>query len=101
MQKTNITDPSSAAQSIVDKTQVAKTLNTNAYAYDFSQYQVHRHSFIPGTPASLADVATTKVTLKEEVYPIAEALSPLFPTLIGAGMKYFELAADPVDGGLL
>ena len=32
MQKTNITDPSSAAQSIVDKTKVAKALNSNAYA---------------------------------------------------------------------
>ena len=35
------------------------------------------------------------MTLKEDVYPIAEGLGPLFPTLIGKGMKYFELTADP------
>ena len=34
------------------------------------------------------------MTLKEEVYPIAEGLGPLFPTLIGKGIKYFELTAD-------
>jgi hypothetical protein len=59
---------------------------------------VHRHSFIPGTPAALANSENTKILLKEEQYPIAEGLDKLFPTLLGKGMKYFELKTDDANG---
>ena len=36
--------------------------------------------------------------LKEDTYPIADGLSNLFPTLIGKGMKYYQLAQDDQNG---
>lgn len=43
----------------------------------------------------MANIETAKMTLHEEEYPIAGGLEKLFPTLIGAGMKYFEQRGDP------
>jgi len=31
-------------------------------------------------------------------YPMADGLQPLFPTLIGKGMQYFELKSDAENG---
>jgi len=61
-----------------------------SYAYDFSAFQVHRHTFIPQIPSALASVNTAKLALHTEDYPIAEGLNALFPTLLKSGMKYFE-----------
>jgi len=36
--------------------------------------------------------------LKENHYPIADGLDKMFPTLIGKGMKYFELESDDAKG---
>jgi hypothetical protein len=32
-----------------------------------------------------------RITLKQSDYPINEALNPIFPSLLGKGMKYLEL----------
>lgn len=61
---------------------------------DFSEYQVHRHKFVPGTPEPLANIDKSKISLVEDNFPIDEKLEPLFPTLIGGGMKYFEMKLD-------
>jgi len=61
---------------------------------DFSDFQVHRHSYIPQIPLALKESHVTAVKLHEESYPIAEGLTALFPTLLGPGMKYFELRQD-------
>ena len=68
------------------------------FCSDFSSYQVHRHKFVPGTPSALANSEKTKILLKENHYPIADGLDKMFPTLIGKGMKYFELQSDDAKG---
>lgn len=62
---------------------------------NFTDYQKHRHKFVPQVPLTLANIQTDKMTLHEEEYPIAGGLDKLFPTLIGGGMKYFEQRVDP------
>ena len=42
----------------------------------------------------MKNLATDKIRLYEEDYPIVDGLKELFPTLIGSGMKYFELKSD-------
>ena len=59
---------------------------------------MHRHKFVPGTPSALANSEKTKILLKEDHYPIADGLEKMFPTLIGKGMKYFELKSDDANG---
>jgi len=59
---------------------------------------MHRQKFTPITPTVLSSCTEKKVTLKEDTYPIDEGLHPLFPTLIGKGMKYFELNFDEEKG---
>mmetsp|Transcript_1163 Transcript_1163/g.2127 ORF Transcript_1163/g.2127 Transcript_1163/m.2127 type:complete len:555 (-) Transcript_1163:2011-3675(-) len=56
---------------------------------------MHRHSFIPKSPLALGNIQTQKVKLTQGDYPIKEGLEKMFPTLIGKGMKYLELTADP------
>ena len=53
---------------------------------------------MPGTPSALANSEKTKILLKENHYPIADGLDKMFPTLIGKGMKYFELQSDDAKG---
>lgn len=53
---------------------------------------------MPGTPSALANSEKTKILLKESHYPIGEGLDKMFPTLIGKGMKYFELESDDAKG---
>ena len=63
-----------------------------------------RHNFVPGTPACIADVQNTKVTLKRSALPIKDALKQLFPTLLadGAeGMQQLEIVVDPENGSIL
>ena len=59
---------------------------------DFSEYQRHRQSFTPITPSILEECVDEPVILKDADYPIADGLAALFPTLIGKGMKYYELS---------
>jgi hypothetical protein len=61
---------------------------------DFSKYQQHRHNFIPRSPATLANIETTKLVVSEEEFPIKKELDPIFPSLLGKGMKYLELKRD-------
>jgi hypothetical protein len=51
----------------------------------FSTLQTMRHEFVPGTPACLADVKTTKVSLVRSTLPIKDELKALFPTLLAGG----------------
>jgi hypothetical protein len=67
----------------------------SSYAFNFTEYQEHRHQFIPRVPSTLSSIDTQKMSLHEEQYPIAEGLDKLFPTLLGKGMKYLELKQDP------
>ena len=59
---------------------------------------MHRQKFVPITPSVLSSCTEQKVTLKEDTYAIEDGLKPLFPTLIGNGMKYFELDFDEAKG---
>lgn len=45
-------------------------------------------------PKTLENLHTEKLVLHEEDFPINKDLTPLFPTLIGGGMKYFEFRND-------
>jgi hypothetical protein len=63
-----------------------------------------RHQFVPGTPSSIADVSTTKITLERSVLPIRSELQELFPTLLGKGaegMPQLELKVDNEHGQIL
>lgn len=51
----------------------------------FATLQKLRHSFVPGTPVCLADVANTKVSLKKAAIPIKDELTVMFPTLLANG----------------
>ena len=55
---------------------------TNTFPRPFSSLQKLRHNFVPGTPACLADVANTKVSLVKSSLPIKQELNELFPTLL-------------------
>jgi hypothetical protein len=72
----------------------AKSANNPSYAYDFSEFQEHRHKFVPGTPEALAKIDKSKISLVEGEFPIDEKLGPIFPTLLKDGMKYFEMKLD-------
>lgn len=61
---------------------------------DFSEFQEHRHKFVPGTPEALAKIDKSKISLVEGEFPIDEKLGPIFPTLLKDGMKYFEMKLD-------
>lgn len=70
----------------------------------FSTLQKLRHEFIPGTPACIADVANTKVSLRKSLLPIKDSLKQMFPTLLanGAeGMQQLEIVVDPQNGKIL
>ena len=63
-----------------------------------------RHEFVPGTPACIADVQNTKVSLVRSSLPIKDELKQLFPTLLadGAdGMQQLEIKVDPAGGKIL
>ena len=47
-----------------------------------------------------AEGATVPISVAARDYPMADALQPLFPTLIGRGMQYFELKSDAENGTL-
>lgn len=51
-------------------------------------------------PLTLANLHSEKLVLHEEDFPIPENLTPLFPTLIGSGMKYFEFR-NKADGEVI
>jgi len=55
---------------------------------------------VPGTPLTFKESETVPIAMTTAEYPVADALQPLFPTLIGKGMKYFELKGDPENGSL-
>ena len=38
------------------------------------------------------------ISMESTDYPMADGLQPLFPTLIGKGMQYFELKSDEENG---
>ena len=64
-----------------------------------------RRGFIPGSPACIADVANTKVSLVRKDLPIADSLNALFPTLLkpnaeGKVMQQLEIKVDE-NGSLL
>ena len=70
----------------------------------FSTLQRLRHEFVPGTPACIADVQNTKVSLKRTSLPIKEELKEMFPTLLASGsegMQQLEIQVDPVGGSIL
>lgn len=70
----------------------------------FSNLQRLRHQFVPGTPACIADVENTKVSLKKSPLPIRDELKDLFPTLLASGaegMQQFEVVVDPENGNIL
>lgn len=70
----------------------------------FSTLQKLRHSFVPGTPVCLADVANTKVSLKKSALPIKDELTVMFPTLLANGsdgMQQLQIVVDPENGELL
>jgi hypothetical protein len=67
---------------------------------DFSDFQKHRLTYVPRTPVTYAEGATVPISMAARDYPMADALQPLFPTLIGQGMQYFELKSDAENGTL-
>jgi len=70
----------------------------------FSTLQRLRHDFVPGTPACIADVQNTKVSLKKSPLPIRDELTALFPTLLSGGaegMQQLSIEVDPVNGSIL
>lgn len=70
----------------------------------FSKLQKIRHEFVPGTPACIADVQNTKVSLKRSMLPIRDELTQMFPTLLadGAnGMQQLEIVIDNENGSIL
>ena len=76
------------------------------YSRPFSSLQKLRHSFVPGTPACIADVANTKVSLVKSSLPIKQELNDLFPTLLtpdadGKVMQQLEIKVDPQNGSIL
>lgn len=71
---------------------------------NFSTLQKLRHNFVPCTPSSISDVASTKVSLLKSEVPIKEELTELFPTLLSggsAGMPLLELKVDNENGEIL
>ena len=70
----------------------------------FSTLQRLRHEFVPGTPACIADVQNTKVSLRKSPLPIKDELKELFPTLLASGaegMQQFEVVVDSENGNIL
>ena len=70
----------------------------------FSTLQKLRHDFVPGTPACIADVKNTKVSLQRSLLPIRDELTELFPTLLAQGaegMQQLEIKVDPANGSIL
>ena len=60
-----------------------------------------RHEFTPGTPACIADVQNTKVSLVRSTVEFKDGLKEMFPTLLadGAqGMQQLDIKVDPVNG---
>ena len=82
-----------------------RRLSKHAFFYrPFSTLQRLRHEFVPGTPACIADVQNTKVSLKRTSLPIKEELKEMFPTLLALGsegMQQLEIQVDPVGGSIL
>ena len=63
-----------------------------------------RHQFVPGTPAVIADIKNTKVSLVRSSLPIKDELKALFPTLLAGGsdgMQSLEIKLDPENGQIL
>lgn len=59
---------------------------------------------MPGTPACIADVKNTKVSLQRSLLPIRDELTELFPTLLAQGaegMQQLEIKVDPANGSIL
>ena len=72
----------------------------------FSTFQDLRREFIPGSPACIADVANTKVSLVRSELPIDPKLKELFPTLMtpdaeGKVMQQLEIKVDEANGSIL
>ena len=72
----------------------------------FSTFQVLRHSFVPGSPACIADIANTKVSLERSSLPIDDKLKDLFPTLLtpdaeGKVMQQLEIKVDEKSGSII
>ena len=79
-------------------------MTMNEYYRPFSTLQRLRHQFVPGTPACIADVLNTKVSLKRTTLQINDELTELFPTLLanGAeGMPMLDIKVDPEGGSIL
>ena len=55
---------------------------------------------MPNIPQALDYSDTTPISLHEGDFPIDPKLEPLFPTLMGKGMKYVELRSDEENGKL-
>jgi hypothetical protein len=67
---------------------------------EFSEFQRHRHAFVPGCPTALADVENTRVKLIRKPQPIHdEKFKNLFPTLLSKEMPFLELTVSDQDGG--
>ena len=81
------------------------TLNDVFYR-QFSSLQQLRHNFKPGSPACIADVARTKVSLVKSSLPIKDELKNLFPTLLtpdadGNVMQQLEIKVDSKNGSIM
>ena len=79
-------------------------LTSLCFCRPFSKLQRLRHTFVPGTPACIADVANTKVSLRRSVLPIRDELTALFPTLLAGGaegMQQIEVVIDNQNGSIL
>lgn len=69
---------------------------------EFSEFQRHRHTFVPGCPTALADVHNTKVKLLRKPFPIHdEKFKTVFPTLLSKEMPLLELTVSPDEGEIL
>mmetsp|Transcript_21842 Transcript_21842/g.16190 ORF Transcript_21842/g.16190 Transcript_21842/m.16190 type:complete len:295 (+) Transcript_21842:81-965(+) len=68
------------------------------YAFEFSDYQLHRQKFVPGCPQSLVDPVSNKVTLDKQPIPISDSLKEIFPVLFAKEMPYYELKLN--EGGV-
>jgi diphosphate--fructose-6-phosphate 1-phosphotransferase len=69
------------------------------YAFDLSDYQKHRMTFVPGCPFSLIDPVNTKVHLERSAMKQPEEnFKQLFPTLLSKDMEFLELKVNEEHG---
>jgi hypothetical protein len=71
------------------------TISPPIYLFsEFSDFQKHRHSFVPGCPLSLSDPDNQKVKLLRKDFPADDCFKQLFPTLLSKDMPFLELSIN-------